>query len=221
MSVPVSSLPTRAFRAAGQFIKENPGEILRAARGATSFRLGVPLAALRWVAQELRGKGVPEDMVIEARNSGLYVEASLNLMKTPLRARTTLIVERIQAQQDALLVSLRVSGLKLQVLDPKAGTPIAALIQSGALDTSRPGDLLSFIPTKPEFIVEARGDVFTLDLLKLPALSQDKARKIVQGVAAFVAVQSIGTSSDDHLDIRFDPFPEGARNAFRTIRSWF
>lgn len=80
---------------------------------------------------------------------------------------------------------------------------------------------MSFIPTKPEFIVEARGDVFTLDLLKLPALSQDKARKIVQGVAAFVAVQSIGTSSDDHLDIRFDPFPEGARNAFRTIRSWF
>lgn len=217
---PVSSLPTRAFRAAGQFIKENPDELLRAARGVTSFRFGVPLAALRWIAEELRGKGAPEDVVIEARNAGLYVEASLNLMKTPLRATTTLVIQRISVRPHALLVDLRVSGLKLRVLDPSAGTPIAALIQSGALDTSRPGDLLSFIPTKPAFIVEAKGDLFTIDLMKLPALGREKARKIIGGIAPFLGVHSVATA-DDHLDIRFDPFPDGASAALRTVRSWF
>lgn len=216
----MSSLPTRALRAAGQFIKNNPEELLRAARGVTSFRFGVPLSALRWVASELRGKGGPEDLVVEARNSGLYVEASLNLMKTPLRATTTLLIERIKLAPDELLVDLRVSGLKLKVLDPSAGTPIAALIQSGALDTSRPGDLLSFIPTKPAFIVEAKGDLFTIDLMRLPALGQEKARKIMGGIAPFLGVHSIATA-DDHLDIRFDPFPEGAAAALRTVRSWF
>lgn len=216
----MSSLPKRALRAAGQFIKDNPSELLRAARGATSFRFGVPLAALRWVAQELRGKGAPEDMVIEARNSGLYLEASLNLMKTPIRATTTLLVERIQLRPEEFLVDVRLSGLKLKVLDPAVGTPIAALIQSGALDTSRPGDLLSFIPTKPAFIVEARDDLFTLDLMKLPALGREQAKLILTGIAPFLGVHSIGTE-DDHLDIRFDPLPEGAGAALRTLRSWF
>jgi hypothetical protein len=216
----VSSLASRALRAASLYIKENPREVVRVARQAFSLKLGVPLDALRWAIRELSGDNGPRDVVLEARDTGIYLEASLVVMKTPIRATTTLIFEQLDVRPDAILVDLRVQGLKLTVLDPSVGTPIAALIQSGSLDTSRPGDLLSFIPQKPPIILEARGDRFRLDLLRLPALSQDRARMLVRALAPLANIRSVRTD-EDHVDIAFVPLPEGPGAAVEGIKSLF
>jgi hypothetical protein len=185
-----------------------------------SLKLGVPLDVLRWAIRELSGSNGPRDVVLDARDSGIYVEASVTLMKTPLRASATLLFESLDVRPEAILVDLRLQGLKLKVLDPEAGTPIAALIQSGALDTSRPGDLLSFIPQKPAVILEARGDRFRLDLLKLPALSQARARHLVRALAPLVNIRSVRTD-EDHVDIALVPLPAGPGAAVDGLKSLF
>lgn len=213
----VSSLTSRAAKAAGLFLKDNPQELLRAAKGAVGFRLGVPLAALRWLLRELGGKKAPKDVVLRAEARGIYVEASVELMQTPLRVSTTVLVDRIETGAHSLLLDVRLKNLKLRVLDEKVGTPVAALLQSGALDTSRPGDLLSYIPKKPEFIIEAKGDAFRLDLMRLPSLSQDNARRILGALAPLVGIRSVETA-DDHLDIALNPLPLGPSAALSALK---
>jgi len=193
---------------------------MRAARQALSLKLGVPLAALRWAIREFGGASGPKDVVLEAKDTGIYFEASVVLMNTPIRAMTTLIVEHLDVREDAILVDLRLQDLKLRVLDPTVGTPIAALIQSGALDTSRPGDLLSFIPKRPAVIVEAREDRFRLDLLRLPSLAHERARSLVSALAPLVNIRSMRTD-EDHLDIALVPLPSGPAAAVQGIKKLF
>lgn len=216
----MSSVASRALRAAGLYLKDHPQELLRAARQALSLKVGVPLDVLRWAIRELPGKDGPKDVVLEARDSGIYLEASVVLMKTPIRASATLLFEDLDVRADAIFVELRLQGLKLKVLDPQVGTPIAALIQSGALDTSRPGDLLSFIPQKPAVILDAKGDRFRLDLLKLPQLSQDRARHLVRALAPLLNIRSVRTD-EDHVDIALVPLPLGPTAAMDGIKSLF
>jgi hypothetical protein len=204
----VSSVASRALRAAGLYLKEHPQEIVRVAKQALSLKVGLPLDALRWAIREFSGPDGPKDVVLEARDTGIYLEASVTVMKTPIRATTTLLFEHLDVGPEAIIVDLRLQGLKLRVLDPNAGTPIAALIQSGSLDTSRPGDLLSFIPKKPPLILEARGDRFRLDLMKLPALSRDRAQKLVRALAPLLNIRSVRTG-EDHVDIAIVPLPSG------------
>jgi hypothetical protein len=216
----VQSVASRALKAAGRYLKDNPQELVRVARQALSLKLGVPLAVLRWAIKEFGGPSGPTDVIVEARNSGIYVEASLVLMHTPIRATATLLVEQLDVRQDAILVDLRLQDLKLRVLDPNVGTPIAALIQSGSLDTSRPGDLLSFIPKKPAVILEAHGDRFRLDLLKLPSLSDERARSLLSALAPLVNVRSMRTE-EDHLDIAIVPLPSGPAAAVEGLKKLF
>lgn len=216
----MSSVATRALRAVGLYLKENPSEIVRVAQKAASLKLGIPLAALRWALKEFGGADGPKDVVLEARDTGIYVEASVRVMQTPIRARTTLLFEHFDVRPDSILVDLRLQDLKLQVLDPNVGTPVAALIQSGSLDTSRPGDLLSFIPQKPAVILEARGDRFRLDLMKLPSLSRDRAKNLVRALAPLLTIRSVRTE-DDHVDIAIVPLPSGPSAAVDGLKTLF
>lgn len=216
----LGALPRRAAAAATQYLRRHPEEFLRAAKNVAAFKLGIPIAALRFLADELGGERLPDDLVLEVRSPGLFVQASVELMGTPLLASGTIIVDRVEAGPDSLLVEVRVAGLELVVRDPTVATPVAALLRSGALDVSRPGDLLSYMPKKPAFILEAKGDRFTLDLLALPALARDPARKIVLAVAALLAIDAVQTE-DAHLDIALRALPRGAAGAVTELRRLF
>jgi hypothetical protein len=216
----LGALPRKAAAAAAQYLRHHPEEFLRAAKNVAALKVGVPIAALRFLADELGGSQVPEDLVLEVRSPGLFVQASVELMETPLLASGTLIVDRVEAGPDSLLVDVRIVGLDLKVTDPSVFTPVAALLQSGSLDVSRPGDLLSYMPKKPRFILEAKGDRLTLDLLALPALARDPARKVVLAVAALLSIEGIATE-DEHLDIELRPLPRGAMTAISELRRLF
>jgi hypothetical protein len=213
-------LPRKAATAVVHYLRRHPEEFLRAAKNAAALKVGVPIAALRFLADELGGQSVPEDLVLEVRSPGLFVQATIELMHTPLLASGTLIVDRIEAGPDSLLVDVRIAGLELEVTDPSVATPVAALLRSGSLDVSRPGDLLTYMPKKPSFILGTKGDKLTLDLLALPALARDPARKIVLGVAALLSIEAIQTE-DEHLDIALRALPRGAATAIAELRRLF
>ncbi len=214
------SLPKKAVLAAGSYLKRHPEELFRAAKNAATMKLGVPVKALLWVARELGGKKVPADLLLEPRSPGIYARASFEMMKTPLRGGANIIVQSVDIRSDAVLIDLRFEDITLEVTRDNVGTPVAALIQSGALDVSRPGDLLSFMPQRPAMLVEARGNVITIDLMRHPKLSAGRARKLVALLAPLIGVEAIRTD-DSHLDVAFSPFPGGPAEAFAALKNLF
>jgi hypothetical protein len=216
----LGSVPKKAAVALGDYLRRHPEEVVRAARNALSLKLGVPVRALQWLAQELGGDKLPKDLQVEARNPGLYLSASFRLMNTPVKGGANVIIERIQTGPDAMLVDVRLEDIQLKVTDPLAGTPVAALLQSGALDLSRPGDLLAYFPTRPEMVVQARGNLLTLDLMKHPKLSAQRARRLVAVAAAILGIDEVRTQGQ-HLDVAFAAFPGGTAAAVDQIRHLF
>ncbi len=214
------ALPKKAARAASGYLKRHPEEFLRAAKNAATMKVGVPVSALLWVARELGGEKVPADLLLEARDPGIYARASFELMKTPLRGGANIIVESVDMRSDAILVDLRFEDISLEVTRPNVGTPVAALIQSGALDVSRPGDLLSYMPQRPAMLVEARGKVITVDLMRHPSLGKERARKLVALIAPLLGIRAIRTDGS-HLDVAFSPFPGGPTEALTALRRLF
>lgn len=214
------SLPGRVVRAFGGYLRRHPEEVLRAAKNAATLKVGVPVKALWWLARELGGDKVPDDLVLEARAPGIYARASFEMMKTPLRGGANIIVQSVDIRDDAILIDLRFEEITLEVTDPQAGTPVAALLQSGALDLSRPGDLLSYMPKRPQLLVAAKGNVLTLDLMKHPKLSRDRARRLVSLLAPLVGVESIRTEGE-HVDVAFSALPGGPGEVLAKIRALF
>lgn len=211
--------PRAIVGAAGGYLKEHPGELLRVAKNAVGLRFGVPVDALRWLAGQFNGKKAPRDVVIDAVPPGIRFAASVELMKTPVRAQATIEVIDVVFRADELRVELRLSGVSLECLDDATDTPVAALLKSGALDLSRPGDLAAYMPKRPEFVVRAEGDRVVLDLLKHEKLSRERARKLVALLTPLIGVRTIETDSE-HLDVTFSAFPEGVGEALSAVRRY-
>jgi hypothetical protein len=206
------------LEAAGTYLKQHPEELVRAARNLIALRLGVPLDALRWLVGQARGKRVPKNVEIDAVPPGVRLGATLELMNTPIRASAIVYVEGVGLSASELRVELRLAEVKLKVLDDTAESPVAALIRSGALDLSKPGNLAAFMPKRPAVLVEAVDDRLVLDLKRHPKLaSNEKLERALRLLAPVVTVASIATD-DDHLDLALRAFPEGFAEAVGAIR---
>jgi len=204
-------------QAAGGYLKNHPEELVRMARNAVGMKVGVPLAALRYLAAQLRGAKAPRDVTIEARSPGIFVAASFELMKTPVRAAGTIYVDRIDFGAEQLLVDLRLENVSLKVLDDAVETPVAALLRSGALDLSRPGDLAAYLPKRPAFLLAAKGNQVTLDLMRHPQFTKERARKLLAFLLPLVSVEAI-RAENEHLEVALRALPEGPAEAVARLR---
>jgi len=201
--------------ALGGYLKRHPEEILRMARNAVGLRFGVPIDALRWLASQAKGKKAPKDVRIESVPPGIRASAIVNLAGTDVRAAATVFIERVRLDAEELRFELRLSDVKLELIDDTAETPVATLLKSGALDLSKPGNLAAFMPKRPPMLVEAHDDVVVLDLMKHPKLASNG--KLVDALTAFVTVKGIETDPA-HLDVLFSAFPRGIAGALAAIR---
>ena len=68
----------------------------------------------------------------------------------------------LEANAAELRFALRVRDIRLDLVTD-AESPVAALLKSGALDLSRPGDLVKFLPNRSPALVEAEGDRIVVD----------------------------------------------------------
>jgi len=214
------ALPLRAaLRSAGRFMVQNPSTMFNMARHALGMRIAVPLDAVRWfIASTPPSKKAPQDVTVLARPPSIAVGATIDLMGTTVRASASIKVETIEVAPEQLRVKIRLANIDLKVLGD-ALTPVAALIKSGALDLSKPGNLLKFAPKKPDVLVEANDDIMVLDLMRNPKIRQnEKVRRVLETLTPVVNVTGISTDGD-FLVLQLRATPLGIPRAFNAARA--
>ncbi len=201
------------------YLKSHPEEILLGLANALRLKFGVPLDGLRWLSSELPlPRKAPKDIAIESVPPALQLGATVDAMGTPLRASAAIRIERVDTASDTILLTLVVSNVKLELLG-ESDAPIAMLIKSGALDLSKPGNLLNFLPNRPPFILSAEGDRIVVDLLKVPALSANtKLRRVLSIVTPILGIRAIETDSK-HLYVALRASPLGVVQALEALRA--
>lgn len=202
----------KLFEAASGYIKSHPEEVGRFVRGGLGLRFGVPLAAFRWLIKEVLGAADGMDPLVEAAPPGLRVAATLEKMDTRMRANAVIHFTRIAVSAHELRVELRLDDVHINVLSDNR-TIVSALINSGALDVSRPGDLVNELPGIPPFIVEAEGHRLVLDLMRAPKLANNPLVRHVLGLLSSVVTLHGIQTDEDHLDVVFRALPRGGTAA--------
>jgi hypothetical protein len=207
------------FSAAIGYVKENPQEIVKAAINATGLRFGVPLAALRWGVLQLKpGKKTPKDIEIGSSPPALRLSATVDAMGTQVRASAAIKIDEVDLSVDALRVGVRLREVRLQLVG-ESESPVATLIKSGALDLSKPGNLVKFIPKRPAAVVEADGDRIVIDLMKVPQIANNaRLRRLLATVLPVLNIRAIETDRD-HLYVALKASPSGLVQAIDAIRS--
>jgi hypothetical protein len=210
--------PRAMLKAAASYVRKNPDEVVRAAVNATSLRFGVPLATLRWFAGQLNGRKAPKEVEITSSPPALRLSAIVDAMGTPVRASAAIKVDEVSISTDHVRIGVRLRDVKLDLVG-ESDSPVATLIKSGALDLSKPGNLVKFVPKKPAAIVEAEDDRVVVDLLKMPKLATDPRVKRLLGVLAPVlGIHAIETDRD-HLYVKLRATPAGLPDALESLRS--
>jgi hypothetical protein len=210
--------PKVLLRQAGNYLKEHPEEIWRALRGAVGLRVGVPIDALRYLAREFGGgKKAPKDIVLEAAPPGLRATMTVDAMGTALRASLVVYVEEIDVRPEEIRLGLRIAELKLDALGD-GSSPLAGLLKSGALDLSKPGNLVNILPKRPAILVDAKDDLVTLDLMKVPKIADNpKVARTLRIVTPVLGVRAVKTK-DDHLDVHLKATPSRISEAIAAAR---
>lgn len=209
--------PRELLSAAARYVRANPGAIVKAATDATRLRFGVPIAALRWAAGQVEpGKKAPKDIEVGSSPPALRFGATVDAMGTPVRATGAVRIDEVTLTADSIRIGIRLNELRLVLLG-ESDSPLAILIKSGALDLSKPGNLLKVLPKRPVAIVEAEGDRMVLDLLRVPALAKNgRLRKALAIVTPLLGIRAIETDRD-HLYVSLRATPAGLRAALAAL----
>jgi hypothetical protein len=189
---------------------------VKVAADATRLRFGVPVRALLWAAARAsKGKpktGAPTDLELGVSPPALRLAMSVNAQGTPLRVSAAVRVEEVFIAPDTVRVALRVNNVSLGLLG-ESDSAIALLIKSGVLDLSKVGNVLKVLPKRPSFIVEAGGDRIVIDLLRVPALSNNaRFRRALEVLSPVVGIRAIETDGD-HVYIALRAMPRGLPDA--------
>lgn len=210
--------PRAMIQAAVGYVRKNPDEVVRQAVSATGLKFGVPLATLRWFAGQIKGKKAPKDVEITAAPPALRFAATVDAMGTSVRATAAIKIDEITISEEAIRIGVRLRDVKLSLVG-ESDSPVATLIKSGALDLSKPGNLVKYIPKRPPAVVEAEGDRVVVDLLKVPKLANDKRVRRALGILSPVlGIRSIETDRD-HLWIKLRASPTGLLEAVNKLRT--
>jgi hypothetical protein len=201
--------PKAILQAAAGYVRNNPDELVRATLNAAGLKFGVPLAALRYFAEQIPGgKKAPKDVSIGSTPPALRLSAVVDAMGTAVRASATIRIEDINVTPETIRVAVRLRDVKLELVGDS----------ESALDLSKPGNLLKFIPKKPPAIVEAGGDRIVVDLLKVPKIAEnEKLRRALSIITPMINIGSIETDQD-HLYVKLKATPLGLLQSVSAIR---
>jgi hypothetical protein len=208
-----------ALVAAARYIQHNPRILLEVAMNATGLKVTVPLSALRYFGEKLgETKKGPKDLVVEAVPPGLRVSATVNAMGTPLRVGATIAINQVHLDEKEFKLDVQLTNVILRI-DGASDSPVAALVKSGALDLSKPGNLVKFLPNRPKLIVEANNDTLVLDLMREPKFTEHPTVKKVLGlIVPVLGLRSIETEGDT-LVIALQAKPEGLPRVVEAVKN--
>jgi hypothetical protein len=205
--------------AAVDYVRKNPDEVVRAVVNAAGLRFGVPLAALRYLtAQAKLPRKAPKDIEIGSAPPALRIGLTVDAMGTALRANAAIKIDEIDLGPDALRVGIRLSDVKLALIGDSQ-SPVATLIKSGALDLSKPGNLVKFLPKRPPAIVDAEDDRIVLDLMQVPTIANNAMlKKLLAVLTPVVNIRAIETDRD-HIYVALKASPGGLPRALMALRN--
>jgi hypothetical protein len=182
---------TKAVLGGLSYLGKNPLFVVEAARHAARLELSLPMDLLRWAIERRPRKKGPERIELGAADGALSVELTVDLYGTKIDVACRIEVESIENLPGELKLALRVRGLDVRA---PAGSPAAMFVKS--LDLSQPANLMSMMPQKHAALVEAKGDRFVLDLMKIPKLARNKMLARLLGGLSFVAIRDVRTEGD-------------------------
>lgn len=210
------SIRREAFEAVRGYVKKKPQEITRAIWNLLGLRVGVPLDAVRWLLERAEKTGKIKDAVVTEVPPGVRVTCSVDAMKTPLRVSAVAYIDRMQIGPEQIRIELRLEEIWAEVIGEASG-PVAALLRSGALDLSKPGNLAKYLPLPPT-VVEARDNRIVIDLLRDPKIAGNpRVRRLLSLITPVVTAYGLETE-DDHLEVMFRPLPDGLLPAASAVR---
>ncbi len=210
------SMRRQAFEAAGDYLRRRPQEVTRAVWNLLGLRVGVPLDALRWLLDQAAKSGKLIDPVLTEVPPGIRFTGTVDAMKTPLRFSAVVYIDRMVITPEQIRIELRLEEIWAEVLGDATG-PVAALIKSGALDLSKPGNLAKYLPLPPT-VVETRDNKIVLDMMKDPKLAKNAVLKRALSLVTPVVTAYGLETDDDHLEVMFRPLPDGLRPAASAVR---
>jgi len=208
------------LNAAVDYVRKNPDELFKAVVNAAGLRFGVPLAALQWVSSQAKlPRRAPKDIDIGSAPPAIRVSLSVDAMGTPVRATGAIRVDEIELSPESLRIGLRLSDVSLALIGA-SDSPVATLIKSGALDLSKPGNLLKFLPRRSPAIVEAEGDRIVVDLMKIASVAKIARLKFALAIVTPIfSVRAVETDRD-HLYVALRATPRGLPRAIAALRNW-
>ena len=206
------------LNAAVDYIRRNPDELVRAAVNAAGLRFGIPLAALRYLSSQAKlPRKAPKDIEIGSSPPAIRISLSVDAMGTPVRASAAIKIDEIDLSPQAMRIGIKLNDVKLALIGD-SNSPVATLIKSGALDLSKPGNLVKFLPKRPPAIVEADDDRIVVDLMMVPAVANNEVlRRALAIVTPVVNVRAVETDRD-HLYVALRASPRGLPRAFAALR---
>jgi hypothetical protein len=210
------SLGKQALEAAGGYLRRHPQEISRVVWNLLGLRVGVPLDAVRWLLERVARSGKVKDPVLTEVPPGIRITATVDLMGTPVRASAVAYIDRMVITPAQIRIETRLEEIWMEV-QGDANSPVAALIRSGSLDLSKPGNLAKYMPLPPT-VVEARDNRIVVDLMRDPKISGHPVVQRVLPLLTPVVTAYALEADDDHLEVVFRPLPEGLRPAASAIR---
>jgi len=135
-----------------------------------------------------------------------------------VRAHAAIRFEELDLGAEQLRIVLRLSDVKMEALGA-SDSPVAALLKSGALDLSKPGNLANFLPKRPAALVEAKDDKLVLDLMKVPKIAENGRLRRILGVVTPVLHLKELRVEDDHIVLSWRPRPAGLGAAVMALRT--
>ncbi len=210
--------PTKLAKDACTHITQNPATLLKTLKGFFGLQCVIPMDAIRYMVRELVGeKKAPQDIVLQPVPPGLRISATLQVMGTSLRVSGIVTVVEMVTMADQIPVKVKITDLSITTIG-NSSSPIVGLLQSGAFDLAKPANLLSFFPKKPSYLLEAKEDLFTIDLLKLSKIGSKKSIQTTLSTLTPV-LQVIGISTDgDSLFFQLKAKPSNIAESFAAVR---
>ena len=210
------SIP-HVVKSAGRYVTRHPRVVGEIALNVLKRRLTIPLDSLRYFANQVGGTS-PTDIVLSAQSPALGVGATLDAMGTKVRVDGNVLIDHLHAGPGELRVTLRVKDLKASVLNNLDGN-LAKLLKSGVLNLAKPASLLSMLGNKkPALIVEAKDDMFVLDLMQVKSLARDsRVQKAIAALSPVLSVSDVRTEGDN-LVLSLKASPSGIRASLAALR---
>lgn len=211
------SIP-HVVKSAGRYVSRHPKVLGEIARYALQRRLAIPLDTLRWLVEQQSGASGPRDTVISAHSPALGLGTTVDAMGTQVRVDANIHIDHLHAAPGELTVTLRVKDLRASVLNNLDGN-LAKLLKSGVLNLAKPASLLSMLgKKKPAAIVDAKDDLFVLDLMQIKAIAKNPTvQKVIAALSPVLSVADVRTEGD-HLVIGLKARPSGFRESIAALR---